>query len=318
MYIHCNLNSCWRDGNMGLVGFPSSPSGWTLQKHSTRRKETGEKEEQESPFEHQTGHLAQSYISAFKSVFILDWEDGLFEVKGGQFACKTKAPFPFIPREGEERREASGGRWMLLYRERKRCETGMGACHRYGRQNPVPSPQCGSVVGEKGEMRREGQLWWKPLAGLREKGTVLPKTLHHQNKAITHRAWLEEKPPAMPPHLWSNAGWSLMVAGPHTAWPLHPMHPPQSVDGVTLSQLQPNLAGYRVVVEMQSHALNQWLSTCWECRANPGELRWMQCVWVTRNSGARIHPSQTSFKVGSGGKGVSLELCVYLRPSEGK
>jgi len=54
-------------------------------------------------------------------------------VKGGRFVCKTKAPFPFIPREGEERKEAREKRWMLVYKERKRCESGAGACHRYGR-----------------------------------------------------------------------------------------------------------------------------------------------------------------------------------------
>jgi len=42
------------------------------------------------------------------------------------------------------------------------------------------------------------------------------------------------------------------------------------------------------VVEMLSHSLNQWLSTWWEGRANPEELRCMQCTWVTGRGGARI------------------------------
>ena len=43
------------------------------------------------------------------------------------------------------------------------------------------------------------------------------------------------------------------------------------------------------VMAMLSHGLKQWLSTWWEGRANPGELRCMQCTWVTRRGEARIH-----------------------------
>jgi len=36
------------------------------------------------------------------------------------------------------------------------------------------------------------------------------------------------------------------------------------------------------------------------------------------DDGARIHPFQTSFKVGSGGRGILLEIPVCLRYSKGK
>ena len=70
------------------------------------------------------------------------------------------------------------------------------------------------------------------------------------------------------------------------------------------------------VEEMLSYSLNQLLSTWWEGRANP------------RSS---VHPMHLSdwkgwcqdpplprprLRVGSGDKGVSLEITVYLRPSE--
>ena len=63
-----------------------------------------------------------------------------------------------------------------------------------------------------------------------------------------------------------------------------------------------------VVAEMWSHGLKQWLSTWWEGRASPGELRCMQCSSVTR----------PRLRVGSGGEGISLEIPAYLRPFEGK
>lgn len=103
---------------MGLGGLCFIPGTWALQKYLKRRRgdERGQKKQkQKSPCKHQAGHLAPSNLSAFKSVFILAWAAGLFEVKGGQFVRKTKAPFPFIPREGEEGRETMGGRRMLLY-----------------------------------------------------------------------------------------------------------------------------------------------------------------------------------------------------------
>ena len=73
------------------------------------------------------------------------------------------------------------------------------------------------------------------------------------------------------------------------------------------------------VAEVPSHGLKQWLSTWWEGRANPGELRCMQCTWVTVRGGARIHPFPgLILRVGSGGRGIFLKIPVYLRPSEGK
>lgn len=81
-------------------------------------------------------------LVCLQKCFYLDWEAGLFEVKGGQFVCKTKAPFHFIPREGEEGRETRGGRRMLLYigRERKRCESRRGTCHRWEGEAHVLCP----------------------------------------------------------------------------------------------------------------------------------------------------------------------------------
>jgi len=78
--------------------------------------EDKKKKKQESPCKHQPGDLAPSDLSAFKSVVILAWAAGLFEVKGGQFVRKTIAPFAFIPREGEEGRETTEGRRRILYK----------------------------------------------------------------------------------------------------------------------------------------------------------------------------------------------------------
>ena len=44
------------------------------------------------------------------------------------------------------------------------------------------------------------------------------------------------------------------------------------------------------VSEILSCGLSQWLSTWWKGRANPGELRCVQCSWVTGRGGARIYP----------------------------
>lgn len=45
----------------------------------------------------------------------------------------------------------------------------------------------------------------------------------------------------------------------------------------------------------------------------------MQCTSVIRRGGARIHPFLgLHLRVVSGGKGFSLEIPAYLRPSEGK
>ena len=62
------------------------------------------------------------------------------------------------------------------------------------------------------------------------------------------------------------------------------------------------------VTEKLSQGLKQWLSTWLEGRANPGGLRCMQ--W--------LHAIACNFSVGSGGKGILLEIPVCLRPSEGK
>lgn len=43
------------------------------------------------------------------------------------------------------------------------------------------------------------------------------------------------------------------------------------------------------VAEIRSHSLNQWLSTRWKGRANQGELRGMQCIWVTRRHVSWLH-----------------------------
>ena len=51
------------------------------------------------------------------------------------------------------------------------------------------------------------------------------------------------------------------------------------------------------IAEMLSHGMNQWLSTCWEGRANPGELRYMQ--WTEWPEGGGV---------GSGGGSILLEI----------
>ena len=66
------------------------------------------------------------------------------------------------------------------------------------------------------------------------------------------------------------------------------------------------ILGWDVIVEMLSHGLNQWLSTRWDGRASPGELRHMQCPWVTRRGGGRILP-RPNLRVGSGGEGISWQ-----------
>ena len=52
------------------------------------------------------------------------------------------------------------------------------------------------------------------------------------------------------------------------------------------------------VVDMLSHGLKQWLSTWWEGRANPGELRCMQCSWVTGSQDPPL--PRPHLRVGSG------------------
>ena len=64
---------------------------------------------------------------------------------------------------------------------------------------------------------------------------------------------------------------------------------------------------------MLSHVLKQWLSTCWEDRANTGLLRSMQCTWVQDPPLPRPH-----LRVGSRGQRISLGVLAYLRLSEGK
>jgi len=60
------------------------------------------------------------------------------------------------------------------------------------------------------------------------------------------------------------------------------------------------------------------LSTWWEGRANPRELRCNQ--FTERWKGWSQDPPLPSphLRVGSGGEGISLEILAYLRPSEGK
>ena len=70
---------------------------------------------------------------------------------------------------------------------------------------------------------------------------------------------------------------------------------------------------------MLNHCLKEWLSTWWEGRASPGELRCMQCSWVTgREWNKDSHLPRSHLRVGSGGKGIFLEIPAYLRCSEGK
>lgn len=69
---------------------------------------------------------------------------------------------------------------------------------------------------------------------------------------------------------------------------------------------------------MLSQGLKQWWSTWWEGRANPGELRCMQCTeWWKGWSQDPLLP-RPHLRVGSGGKGILLEIPAYLRLSEGK
>jgi len=73
-------------------------------------------------------------------------------------------------------------------------------------------------------------------------------------------------------------------------------------------------------MEMVRHGLKQWLSTWWEGRANPGELRCMQCTpeWLKGMEPGSI-PSQTSAKGWQWRWGhLLLEFPAYLRPSKGK
>ena len=73
------------------------------------------------------------------------------------------------------------------------------------------------------------------------------------------------------------------------------------------------------VVKMLSHGLSQWLSTWWEGRANPIELRCLQYTWVSRRGGTRIHPfPRPHLRVGGGGKDIPLEFPVYLRTFKDK
>mgnify|MGYP001858796106 CR=1 FL=1 len=66
------------------------------------------------------------------------------------------------------------------------------------------------------------------------------------------------------------------------------------------------------VVEMLSCGLKQWLSSWWEGRANPEDLRCMQYSWVTRRAGEpESTPSQTSFK-GWQWRQSYLAGCPYL------
>ena len=63
----------------------------------------------------------------------------------------------------------------------------------------------------------------------------------------------------------------------------------KSVPGFLACFLFVTVQLYVTVVEMLSHGLKQWLSTCWEGKTNPGALRCVQCTGVTGGGGARIH-----------------------------
>ena len=65
---------------------------------------------------------------------------------------------------------------------------------------------------------------------------------------------------------------------------------------------------------MLSHSLNQWLSTWWEGRASPGELRCVQCAWVTGRVEPGSTPAQTSIKGWQEEVRVSCwrSLCVWV------
>ena len=70
---------------------------------------------------------------------------------------------------------------------------------------------------------------------------------------------------------------------------------------------------------MLSDSLNHWLSTWWESRANPGEFRCMQCPVSDQKGWSQDLPHpRPHLRVGSGGKGILLEIPVYVRPSEDK
>jgi len=76
---------------------------------------------------------------------------------------------------------------------------------------------------------------------------------------------------------------------------------------------------FELIAELLSHGLKQWLSTWWQGRAKPGELRYMQCTWVTGRGGARIYLRfhlRPYLRVDSGG--ILIELTACLRPSQGK
>jgi len=72
-------------------------------------------------------------------------------------------------------------------------------------------------------------------------------------------------------------------------------------------------------VELLSYGLKHWLRTWWEGRANPGELRCVQCPWVSGRVESGSTPSQTSFKGWQWRWGYFLlDISAYLRPSKGK
>ena len=73
------------------------------------------------------------------------------------------------------------------------------------------------------------------------------------------------------------------------------------------------------VAEILSQGLKQSLSTWWEGRANPVELKCMQCTCANGRGRARIlPPSRSHWRAGTGGKGISLNIPTYWRPSKGK
>lgn len=64
--------------------------------------------------------LGEKLLVCLQNVFIFDWEEGLFEVNRGRYVHKTKAPFPFLLREGEgEETQSKRETDTSLYIDRK-------------------------------------------------------------------------------------------------------------------------------------------------------------------------------------------------------
>ena len=72
-------------------------------------------------------------------------------------------------------------------------------------------------------------------------------------------------------------------------------------------------------MKILSHSLNQRLSTWWEGRASPAELRCVQCPLSDWKGWSQDPPHPTPhLRVGNGSKGILLGIPAYVRPSKGK